>query len=427
MANSFSKEEIVAFDQVLEGFDDALILSKAFNKYNLSGADAERTGNIFWRPQPYIAQVFSGIDQSANFGRNYTQLSVPATLGYQYSVPLTLSATELRDALQEKRLGQAALQGLASKINVSCSNLAALQGTIVVKRATAAAGFDDVAAIDTAMNRMGISMDSRKAFFSSGDYNSMASNLASRVLDNSKSLSAYERAYVGNVAGFDTYKLDYAYRLTAAVATTVTITNSQPLYYTPAATANSTDGLTKNNVDNRYQTVNLAVGGTTGIKAGDCFTIAGVNEVHHITKADTGSLKTFRIISQATGTAGATGNYVISPPIISGTGGTDPELQYQNVTAAPSNGAAITFLNTVAAAANPFWQADAFEIIPGKYMPDPNSGMAVMSATTDSGITVTMAKQATIGTLDTKYRWDAFYGLVNKQPEMTGIELFSQT
>jgi hypothetical protein len=53
--------------------------------------------------------------------------------------------------------------------------------------------------------------------------------------------------------------------------------------------------------------------------------------------------------------------------------------------------------------------------------------MAVMSATTDNGITVTMARQGAIGDLSTKYRWDVFYGLVNLQPQMTGIELFSQT
>jgi hypothetical protein len=50
-----------------------------------------------------------------------------------------------------------------------------------------------------------------------------------------------------------------------------------------------------------------------------------------------------------------------------------------------------------------------------------------MSATTDQGITVTMARQGAIGDLSCKYRWDVFYGLLNKQPEMTGVEMFSQT
>lgn len=425
MANSFSKMEMTAFDRVLEGFDDALVISKAFNKYTLPGEMAERAGNTVWRPQPYIAQSFTGLDQTSNFNRNYTQLSVPTTLSYSHAVPLTLSATELRDALQEQRLGQAALQRLASDINVDCSNLAAVSGTVVVKRTTAASGFDDVAAADTAFNRLGVPMNDRKMMLSSADYNSMASNLAGRQTLQGKTLNAYENAKVGMVAGFDTYKLDYAYRLTAAAATGVTITNTQPLYYTPVSQTLDAGGLVYVNKDNRYQVISIAVTSGT-VKVGDAFTIAGVNETHHITKADTGTLKTFRITAINTG-AGGTGTVTISPPIISGTGGTDPELQYKNVTAAPTNGAVITFLNTVSAPVNPFWQDDAFEIMPGKYVPAPDSGMAIMSATTDSGITVTMARQGAINDLSTKYRWDVFYGLVNLQPEMTGIEIFNQT
>jgi hypothetical protein len=425
MANSFTKQETVAFDKVFEAFQDGLVVSKLFGTFNVGGTLAERSGNTIWRPMPYIAQSFTGLDQSSNFARNYTQLSVPATINYSHSVPLTLSATELRDLLQKERLGQAAMQRLASDINVDCSNLAALTGSVVVKRTTAATGFDDVAAADTAFNRNGVPMFDRNMVLSSSDYNNMASNLASRVLDNGKSLSAYEKARLGMVAGFDTFKADYAYRLAAASATTVTITNSQPLYYTPSATTLDAGGLVYVNKDNRYQTISIAVGGST-VKVGDAFTIAGVNEVHHITKADTGSSKTFRVTAIVTG-AGGTGTIQISPPIISGTGGTDPELQYKNVSAAPANGAVITFLNTVTAPVNPFWQGDVFEIMPGKYEPAEDSGMAVMSATTDQGIQVTMARQGAIGDLSTKYRWDCFYGLVNKQPEMSGVELFGQT
>jgi hypothetical protein len=421
--NSFSKQETVAFEKALEGFQDALVISKSFGKFNVDGVTAERSSNTVWRPQPYVAQSFTGIDQSANFNRNYTQLSVPTTLGYSHAVPLTLSATELRDMLQRERLGVAAMQRLASDINVACSNLAALTGTVVVKRTTAATGFDDVAAIDTAFNRVGVQMEGRKAFFSSGDYNSMASNLALRTLDNRKSLDAYERAYVGNVAGFDTYKLDYAYRLTAAAGVTVTV-NGANQRYVPKATSQAGTGEVSN-VDNRYQ--NLAITVTSGtVKVGDAFTIAGVNEVHHITKQDTGSLKTFRVTAIVTG-AGGTGTIQISPPIIAADSApTDPELQYKNVTATPAAGAAITWLNTVSAPVNPFWQDDAFEIMPGRYEPAPDSGLAIMTGTTEQGITVTMARQGAIGDLSTKYRWDVFYGLVNLQPQMSGIELFSQ-
>lgn len=420
MANTFSKEERVAFDQVFEKFEDQLVISNLFNKYTLDDVTAERTGNTIWRPQPYIAQSYTGLDQSANFARNYTQLSVPTTLGYSHSVPLTLSATELRDLLQEQRLGEAAMQRLASDINVDCSNLAALTGTVFVKRSAAASGFDDVAAADNAFNRNGVPMDSRRLLLSSSDYNSMASNLAgsSRTFGNNISDNALRRAQVGSIANFDTYKLDYAYRKTAAAGSGITL-NAANQYYTPKATSTSATGEISN-VDNRYQTI--TVNSTTNVAAGDAFTIASVNEVHHITKADTGSSKTFRVVSVPSSTT-----LVITPPIISGGGGTDAELQYQNCSATPASTAAITFLNTTTGFVNPFWQADAFEIVPGNYRPAEDAGLAIMRATTANGVTVTMTRQSAIGDLSTKYRWDVFYGLVNKQPEMSGVMMFSQS
>lgn len=425
-ANSFNKQETVAFEKVFAGFEDGLVVSHLFGKYLVDDALAERSGNTVWRPMPYIAQSFTGIDQSANFNRNYTQLAVPTTLSYSHSVPLTLSATELRDLLQQERLGEAAMQRLASDINLDCSNLAALTGTVFVKRTTAAAGFDDVAQIDAAFNRMGVPMSGRKALYSSADYNAMAKDLAGRQnLVTGKTLTAYETAYVGKVASFDTYKLDYAYRLTAAAGVTVTV-NGANQRFVPASQALDAGGLVYVNKDNRYQ--NLAITVTSGtVKVGDAFTIAGVNEVHHITKQDTGNLKTFRVTAIVSG-GGGTGTIQICPPIIAADSSpTDPELQYKNVTATPASGAAITWLNTVSGSANPFWQSDAFEIMPGRYKPQEDAGLSIMSATTDQGITVTMTRQGAIGDLSTKYRWDVFYGLVNKQPQMSGIEMFSQT
>jgi len=422
MANAFSKEERVAFENIIEGFQDALVLSRNVSVYNTNSTEMERSGDAIWRPQPYIAQSFTGTDMTSNF-KDYIQLSVPATLGFSKAVPWTMTAKELRDALQEQRLGDAAKQKLASDINVALMNVAANQGTLVVKRTTAATGFDDIALADALFNEQGVQAFDRYCALSSRDYNNMASNLAGRGTMQGKPTTAYEKAYVGNIAGFETYKLDYANRLTAAAGVTVTV-NGANQYYTPKATSTAGTGEVSN-VDNRYQNLIIAVTSGT-VKVGDCFTIAGVNAVHHITKQDTGQLKTFRVTAIVSG-AGGSGTVQISPPIISGTGGTDAELEYQNVTAAPANGAAITWLNTVAANVNPFWQKDALEILPGRYAVPEDVGTAVMRATTDQGIEVVFQKFYDINTMKTKYRLDTLFGVVNKQPEMSGIILFSQT
>lgn len=421
MANAFSKEERVAFEDILEGFNDALVLSRNVSMYNTDSTEMERSNDTIWRPQPYIAESYDGLDQTGNF-EDYTQMSVPATLGFTKSVPWIMDSKELRDALQEGRLGDAAKQKLASDINVAITNVASQQGTLVVAQSTAAAGFGDVALAEAAMNEIGVQPFDRYFAASTRDYNGMAENLANRNTVQGVVQSAYENSYVGRIASFDMFKMDYANRLTASAGTGVTV-NGAGQYYTPQATSTAATGETAN-VDNRYQ--NLAITVTSGtVKVGDCFTLAGVNSTHLITKQDTGQLKTFRVTGIVSG-GGGTGTVQISPPIISNGGGTKAETIYQNVTATPANGAAVTFLNTADAYINPFWQKDALEILPGRLAVPADSGAAVMRGTTDNGIEIVWQKQFDINTSKTKYRLDCLFGVVNKQPEMSGIELFSQ-
>ena len=423
MANAFSKEERVAFEDILEGFNDALVLSRNVATYSTDSTMMERTNDIIWRPQPYIATSIDGApgtDISASY-KNMTQLSVPATIGFSKTVPWTLNAKELRDALQENRLGDSAKQKLASDINVALMNVASAQGTLFVKRTAAASGFDDVAQAEAIFNEQGVPSYDRYLALSTRDYNGMASNLAGRQNMTDLPKEAYRRAYVGMIASFDTYKLDYANRVAAAGGAGLTIDTRDVAvnYYIPQATSASVGG--KINVDNRYQTV--TVSSTASVAAGDAFTIAAVNAVHHITKQDTGQLKTFRVISVTNGTT-----MVISPPIISNQVANDASAQYQNcVVNTKSATSAIVFLNTVAGYANPFWQRDALEILPGRYAVPTDAGTAVMRASTDQGIELVMQKFYDIDTMKTKYRLDTLFGVVCKQPEMAGLMMFSQT
>lgn len=417
MANSFSKEERVAFEDICQGFEDALVLSKNISVYRTDDQTMERSNDIIWRPMPYIAQSFDGTDMTSNFVDS-TQLSVPSTLGYSKSSPWQMDTKQLRDKLQEGRLGDAAKQKLASDINVAVNNVAALQGTLVLKSTSAASGFSDIADMEALMNDIGVNQFDRYAALATRDYNDMADNLAGRGTVQGKVLTAYEKARIGMLAGFDTYKLDYAYSLTAGTASGITI-NGANQYYTPQATSTAATGETSN-VDNRYQEIAISATGT--LAAGDCFTIADVYSVHMITKQSTGQLKTFRVI-----TGGGTGNITISPPIISGDGGTDAELQYQNVDSTPANGAAITLLNTVTKPANIFWQMDGLELLPGRYAVPTDSGAAVMRATTEQGIDLVWQKWYDIKTMKILYRLDTLFGVVCKNPEFVGIALFNQT
>lgn len=427
MANSFSKEERVAFEDLLEGFQDALVLSRNVAVYNTDQTMMERANNTIWRPQPYIAQSINSTPGTPISGyKSMTQLAVPATLGYSKTVPWEMTSLELRDALQEGRLGDSAKQKLASDINVAIMNSAASLGSLVVPIAAAAGDYDDVALCDAIMNEQGVPDYDRFMALSSRDYNGLAGNLVgtARSFGNQKSDKAYERSYVGMVAGFDTYKMDYANRQAAAAGGgSITIDTDgagTQANYTPQATSTAVGG--QINVDNRFQTV--TVSSTTSVAAGDAFTIAGVYAVHHITKQSTGQLKTFRVVSVDSATT-----MTITPPIIGaqGVSPTDAQLQYKNVeVSTPSNTAAIVWLNVNTAQVNVFWQRDSLEILPGRYAVPSDAGVAVMRASTDQGIELVLQKFYDIDSMTIKYRLDTLFGVVNKNPEMSGILLFNQ-
>jgi hypothetical protein len=419
MANGTTREERIMFDKVIEGFDDQLVIAKAATTYiPLDAQGMERTGDKFWITAPYIAASFDGFDQTSNFG-DITELAIPISIGYHKSVNGKMSSKNLRDPQQLESYGKAAKQTLSSNVNYALFLTAALQGSQFEKRTTAPTGFDDIAAADARLTEQGVPLADRVAFLSPRVYNGMASNLAKPQTSGlSQTMNAFEEAYLGPVSGFKTYKLDQSYRLAAASGGSTTVTTAT--YYVPRSTSQAATGETEN-VDNRYGQLPVTAATYANIKAGDAFTIAGVNAVHMITKQDTGQLQTFRVIGKP-----AANTLTIAPPIISGTGGTKPELEYKNVTAQAAAGAAITWLNTTTAELNPFFVKDNLLLVPGSFSVDSTDGWEVLRATTDLGIAITYVRQGNINDLTVKYRWDIDFGTSLTNPQMGGALAFNQ-
>lgn len=418
MANAFSKEERVAFEQILEGFNDALVISRNVAKFGTDGQLMERANDTIWRPSPYILNSQTRTVGSAVTAQTVTQLSVPSRLTEKKNVTWNMNALELRDALQEGRLGTAAYQRLASDVNTKVRDVVSLQGTLVVPVTGAAGDYDDIALAESMMNEQGVMEGDRYLALTTRDYNGLAGNLAGRQTMTGKPTTAYERSYVGMVAGFETYKIDAGKRIAAAGgggSITIATNGAQVRYVPDNVDANG------NNVDNRYQTV--TVSSTTNVVAGDCFTIAGIEAVHHITKESTGQLKTFRVISVDSGTT-----MTISPPMIGANSSpTDAELAYKNINVASTSAtAAINWLNDNAAGANPFWRKDSIELLPGRYAVPDGQGVDIMRGTTDQGLEVVMGKKFDNSTFTSLYTLDVLYGVVNTNPEMNGIILFGQ-
>lgn len=409
------------FDHVIEGFDDLLVIAKGAEVYSpLSPQESVLAGDRFWLPAPMLGASYDGFDQSANFG-DLTEISVPCTIGYHKSVPKALSAKNLRNEYAMEQWGKAAKQKLASDVNLACFNTAALQGAHFSKRTAAATGFDDVADIDSKLTRVGVPLDERMAFYSPSTYNSMASNLAARSEATQRSANAYEKALINSdIAGIQVYKNDQEIRLAAATGGVTTI-NGANQRTVPAAKTTATTGEISNK-DNRYTDLVVTAAVYANIKAGDAFTIAGVNSIHMVTKQDTGALKSFRVISKP-----AANTIRVYPAIIDAAEGSIASIEYANVTAGPADGAAITWLNTVTGPMNPFFKRESLLLIPGSYAVNPEDGWQVMRATTDLGVGITYTRQGAVNDLSVKARFDIDFGTALIEPNFAGCQMFSQT
>ena len=421
MANSLLREEQVMFDKMVEGFDDQLVIAKGAEKFTPpSDVNMQRLGDKMWIPAPNIAASYDGFDQSANFG-DFADLAVPITIGFHKSSNGKMTAKELRDQTALDRYAKAAKQKLSSDINYALFLTAAMQGSQFVKRTGPASGYDDIAAADSQLTEQGVPVADRMAFLSSRSYNAMASNLAKPQTSGLReTMDAYRKSYVGDVAGFETFKNDQSVRLTAAAGGATTV-NGANQYYVPKATSTAVTGETEN-VDNRYSTLTVTSAAYASIKAGDAFTIAGVNSVHMITKQDTGQLQTFRVIGKP-----SAGVILVAPAIISAGGNTKIEKEYQNVSATPANGAALTWLNTTTAELNPFFVKSNLLLIPGSYSVQEGAGWLSMRATTDLGIAITYVRQGEINDLTMKFRWDIDFGTALTNPQMAGAIAFGQS
>ena len=425
MSNNFSKETIVMFDQELAAFEDQLIISKNVTTKTLAPEEAQRSADTLWVPQPYILSSVSGTDMTSAF-TDVTQLSVPLNMGNQYSVPIKLSVKDQRDGANEAKLVKAAIAKLASDINKSVSTVAAAQGSLVVTRTNAAGTYEDVSVVESLMSEQGIPLMDRFIAYNTRDYNGLSKDLAvaTRSLQANKSLSAYEKSLVGEVANFQTHKVEYTPRIIAAAGgASITLSNAAATtanHYIPLATATYLSGQV--NVDNRFHKV--TVSSTTSVLAGDSFTIAGVYAVNHITKESTGVLKTFRVVSVDDST-----HMTICPPIIDNqaTAASASAAQYQNCVGTAIGTKAIVWLNTVAAPSNIFWHKDSIIIMPGSYSLQANDGVATMSARTENGFEIVVSKQRNILTNDLYIRADAIWGAIVANPEMCGVEYFSQS
>jgi hypothetical protein len=409
MPNSLTKDLEIMFGEYIEGYDAACVISKEADTSYPSPQSMQRAGDVFYKPQNYHANVVTGLDVSGATQTDVIQRMVPTVYRQPDNVVYSLDAREMRDPEHLKQMGKAASTRLAAEIDKNIYATVAAQAGIVVRK-VGAINWTDGQTAEALMLSRGIGMGrERKLFMNPFDYAAIAADLGNRAYLGDRSKSAYERSLVPDIAGFKTFRTDNV----ANLATVGTVTGTTVSGANQARTVVAMSGDLP--ADNRRMVLNVAGSNIANIKAGDSFTIAGVNAVHQVDKSDTGQLMTFRVIS----VAGSGANLTITPAIIA-------SGPYQNVTAAPANSAAITFVNTATRPVNAFWAQGAVSLDYGRLSFPSDQGAKVMTGTTEQGVPLVMSYNFNHLTGLTTVRFHTLYATTVLDPEQCGIIIANQ-
>jgi hypothetical protein len=407
MPNALAVNLELMFENFVEGFDAACVISREAETSYPNATDMQRAGDTFYKKQNYHAAVVTGLDISASADTDVIERFVPTVFRSPDNVRYQLDAKELRDPVHMRKMGEASALRLAAEVDKNIYAAVAAQANIVVKKVGALA-WSDGGTAEALMLSRGVGPDNRKMFLNPFDYQSVAQDLGNRAYLGDRSKDAYERSKVPDIAQFATFRTDNVSNLAAIGTVSGTTVTANTSHTVTAMTGNVP-------TDNRYGTIGVSGANIANIKNGDAITIANVNAVHMIDKSDTGQPMTFRVIS-----GGGTATLTISPKIVI----TGP---YQNVTAQAAAGAAITFLNTVTKPVNAFWAQGAVTLDYGRLEFPQGTGAQVMTATTKNGVPLVMVAQINAQTGKLFVRNTTIYAATVLDPEKCGLILANQT
>jgi len=370
MANQLIKDVHTLVEDVVHKTDQASGFSKMLPTFDFSDVDGQRYDDVEYLPEDYRFIANDGyVSQSDNSDtQDLVDRLIPIRRNKAFNIKTKISTKELRDP----RLRSMAADGMSREIRNVVDKYCysrALQRGQMVQTTGSPIQMSDVSSAEVQMMDNGLGMFKKNIHFSLDHYNTLSDQLGARdIVNNNIVQNAYERAVIPKqVGGFDmATRADYKLNLAAANATGITVNGDQS--YTV-----QTKDVNDQYIDNRQMT--LAVNGTiSNLKAGDRFTIAGINRVNPEVREDTGNLQTFTVL----GVQGQ--NMTISPAIIA-------SGPFQNCSAQAADTAAITFLNTTDDNPTLFWADQSIKLIAGNLpVPEDAGGVTMAEATTEQGL-----------------------------------------
>jgi len=386
MSNSYISSAIVT-KEALRELENNLILGNMVNRQweNKFAKD----GDTISIRKP---NVFRASKQRTRVNSDITERSVDLAVATQAHVSFEWSSKDMTDTIDRisERYIKPAMSAIANTIDVDLYDLHQAVYNQVGTPGTAPSDYDVYADARRRLNEEAISLKDRYVTVNpKGEAETMK---GLKGLFNEKLINGIiADGALGSLAGFDFYMAQ-----NVQLHTTGAFSGGTPVVNGASQTGASliTSGWAS---------------GTTTLKKGDVFTIAGVYAVNPKTGQSTGELRQFVVTADAVDSSGAITIAIAPSIIVSGA--------LQTVTASPADGAAITMVGTASTAypINMAFQKDAFTLA---VRPIEIPSSVVWGGRENyNGLSVRVVKAYDITEDREVIRFDVLYGALAQRPE----------
>lgn len=405
MANTVLTPDIIAKEAVVILDNELVMGKKVFRGYEKefdNKVNGYSVGDSVTVRKPTDFTVRDGAVRSVqDVVEGKTTITVDKQKGVDFeftSKDLTLNIKDLSDRVIRPALIQLANQ-IDTDIMAEYKNIPSWVGT----PGQLINSFSDFYTGVTRLNELAVPQEMRCGTLSPSDHGALLGSQTA-LYNDTINKPAYREGNTGKVGGVDLYMTQNVPTHTVGVATGTPLVNG--------ADQNVTYDAVK---DTGTQTLNTDgwTNSTTGIlKAGDVFTIAGVNAVNPVTKADLGFLRQFTVVADAnSGASTGPAALTISPPII--TSGA-----FKTCSAAPADNAAITVVGTGGTnyRQNMLFHRNAFSLVSVPMISPP--GAKDVARRTYKGMSVRVIPDYDHTNDKSIWRLDVLYGVDTVDPRL---------
>lgn len=395
MSNVFLPPKVFA-NAGLQLLKNNLVMAKLVDSEGVDKTFQAGVGGTVYVKRPPEFIIRTGATASA---QDVVEGQVAVNIDQQKGVDVQFSSQEATlnvDALLKDKVMNASMATIASAIDGSLIARVNEFHNWVGTPGTTMSAPSAIFAAAQRMDEGAVPMDQRNAVLTPADgYGIAGSLLANAAQAGSTAGNALQKAKVPMIGNIDAYITQTIPSLTTGTRTNGTVSGAnQNVAYTAVNTTYT-------------QTLNVAGLGAGGtVAAGEVLTLNGVNAVNPRSKADLGYKQQFTVISAATADGTGAAALTISPPII--TSGA-----FQNVSAAPANGATLTWLGSASTTyrCNAAFHPTAIKLVSAKLI-RPFSGECDFATDPQTGLTIRYWRYSD-GTNDLhNHRFDVFYGTV---------------